>query len=519
MTLDNHMEPNLVEYWPQLAFYNIWEAGISKTGAQDVNKALVLSSIRLREHDYRKAIDYSWEQRKNANNPATSVPLTGRAPDLAALEDMFRQKQCVVKKRSLDPMRGRWQYFSRDTELNRYVPKDESILMQEYAEFVYDSTEDPNWNNEAAVKNSFQRLLRKIPRLEDTKMDVLEPHKILALNGCFDLKTGIFSPPRPHLRGLFNTASIPLNLATGYNTPAFDALLADCFAGDEILMQRATEMIGALISPVKTKRSIFIFQGVGNGGKTRLARLVTRRILRGAGVFVGSDFSDLADENLKRADTPYSLVFIRDSVDKTVAPKQRSFLKSYGDSGYDEEEPTYKILVCTNHAICTGDNGYVEKPLKNRCVVLSFPREMDNSNPLVENFEELYLDKELPAIVFACLRAYSNVLRNGGQFSGSCELNAVVEPNEETTPQEVPKADDKDSLEHLLDRCFEPCAEADKAMNSGRILQILQSVDPSLQVSAEALGSVIKEHFRDSYNAKRTSAGMVYNLRVREDVN
>ena len=507
-------------YVPTFNLSNIGLAGLSLQGAQEVNKAFVLSEMRLREYDYKKGIDFIWNQRNNGNSPVASVPLTKCEPDLVALGDQFIQQNVIVKKRSTDPRYGQYQYFGRDNDLNRHVVMTDSVLWQRYCNHVFDNIDDVTWDNEAVLKRGFRRMLHKIPLLEKSGLDVVKPTEVMALDSKFDLMSGTFYSKIAHLRGIFNTASIPLNLLNGCDeTPAFDAFLRDCFGENETMIQRAMEMIGALISPVKSKQSLFVFQGVGNGGKTRLARLVVNRILKRYGVFVGSDFSDLADDDLKRADSPYSLVFIRDSVDKAVAPKQRSFLKSYGDAGYDDAEPTYKLLICTNNAICTGENGFVEKPLLNRVVVLSFPKAMDNDDPIVANFEELYLEKELPAIVLGCLHAYSAVLRNGGQFSGFCELNSVVEPNGEITQQEEPRSNIKATVKQVLDRCFEPCNEADSEMTTTKILQIVQSFDRSLQASPECVGRILKEHYGDRLVSRRMAAGMCYGLRFRESPN
>lgn len=515
MYAQNNIQPYGAGYVPAFNPYNTGLAGLSLQGAQEVNKALALSEIRLREHDAKQAIDFTWHQREQEGNPTTSIPAVGRPPDLAALSSSFVAEKQLVKKRSANPQFGRWRYYERDQELNRHLPCEEKMLLDEYFEYVFDHAEDPNWDNEAALKKSFSRMLHSVPRIEESGMIILKPTQVLARDCCFDLISGIFTPNPVHPSGIFNTASVPLDLLNGLDeTPAFDALLRDCFAGDMLLIRRAMEMIGALISPIKVKRSIFIFQGVGNGGKTRLARLVVQHILQGYGVYIGNDFSDLADEELKKAHTPFSLVYIRDSVDKTIAPKQRSYLKSYGDSGYNANEPTYKILLCTNHAIYTGDNGHVEKPFLNRCIVLSFPKEMDMTDPMVENFEELHLEKELPSIVLNCLRAYSRVFQNKGLFSGNCQLNDVIEANTALSATIPPN--DASNLGEILLRALEPINNSEPSMTTGKILEWLQSNHPELQASPETIGRALRERFGENVVSKRTSAGMCYGLRFRE---
>lgn len=490
--------------------------GLTSAGMHEAAKHYLLSRIDLDKHNATKAIDHYWDQQQNGSAPNASIPLAGRAPDLVALGKKFIADFSIVKKSAFDPRRGRFVHFVRDKRLNRHVHVSEDVLKQMFYDFVFDNIDDLAWDDESAMRRAFRRMLHAIPLLSETHMTVLEPTKIVALDSVFDLKTGTLIPEIQYPQGLFNTSSIPIKLLSGtYEHPAFDAVLTDCFDVDAILKQRAKELIGKLLSPMKSKSSIIVFQGVGNAGKTRLARLVVRHILHGAGVFIGNDFSDLGDDALKIADNSYSLVFIRDSVDKAISPKQRSYLKSYGDAGYDDGEPTYQLLICTNNELYTGDNGFVEKPLLNRCVVLSFPKAMDSTNPLVEHFEELHMESELPSIVMSCLKAYSEVLQRGGQFSGSCELNAVVEPNGEAAPQEAPMPDSKVTLEQLLDRCFELCDEADPAMTSTAILEHLQSLDPTLQASPETMGRVVRDHFGAPLVPKRLSAGMCYNLRRR----
>ena len=53
--------------------------------------------------------------------------------------------------------------------------------------------------------------------------------------------------------------------------------------------------------------------------------------------------------------------------------------------------------------------------------------------------------------------------------------------------------DTREELEQALDLCFELCDEADPAMTTANILDCLKRLDPTLEVSPETMGRVLRD--------------------------
>ena len=123
---------------------------------------------------------------------------------------------------------------------------------------------DRTWMNLQSTISALQ--MSNVIRVSDTQL--------VFFDGIYDLNRGefkIFNGTK-----IFNEVSFLMNWSqTGEETPVFDALLANIFDGDESKINLIYEFIGAMLSAVVTLKKIFIFQGVSQAGKSRLARINT----------------------------------------------------------------------------------------------------------------------------------------------------------------------------------------------------------------------------------------------------
>ena len=69
-----------------------------------------------------------------------------------------------------------------------------------------------------------------------------------------------------------------------------------------------------------------------------------------------------------------------------------------------------KILATTNHPIVTESDSSVDKALYNRLAVIPFANVMDNSDPEVSAYEDVYFEMERDAIISKALKAFHKVL-------------------------------------------------------------------------------------------------------------
>ena len=455
------------------------------------------------------------------------MDIVNKSADLLNLARQFIDEFAVVKIRSSTSSTG-WTYMIRDIDDNRHIPVSDNNLFFHFVDYVYDSIDDEIEVEDTKLKKNWKRAAHKILPLHKSSLTALKNEEIMFLDGIFNIKTGKLYPLKPGAK-YYNRFSLLLNSKRYVKQPTvFNLMLSDMFNGDMEMIHFSYEVIGALISSTVPLKSIFLFQGKSNGGKTRLANIIVR-ILNNIGVYSCNDISDITDDWVQKNAQNYRLFYIKDSVDKKMTPKQRSNLKGFADGGDLESDSTFKILICSNHKIHTeNDKSLVEKALQNRFVVLPFPKPMDNTDERVANFESYFLKEEMQDIVFQALWAFKGVLDNGGKFSLDIPVNSCVEDdykNEESGDfyEEIvnidpilPVIDIKTQIVQILEQHFELIPEADPNMTTTTIISIIKQIDPSLEISPEFLGKVLAKHYGEKLKDIRNSKGKFYSLALKQ---
>ena len=156
-----------------------------------------------------------------------------------------------------------------------------------------------------------------------------------------------------------------------------------------------------------TLKKIFIFQSVSQGGKSRLARIVCALFDEGEVVFLDK-LSEINQDYVQRNLSNCRLIYIDEASDKKILPAQASTLKTIA-SGCRRA----KILIGTNHALYTGNDGFVEPALLNRFAVLPFEKAMSNTDPNVSAFEDVFFEKEKKFIIKKSLLRFQRMLARG----------------------------------------------------------------------------------------------------------
>ena len=129
------------------------------------------------------------------------------------------------------------------------------------------------------------KLQSTIPALQISGLRKMTEYQLVFFDGFYDLNKGEFKFLNDTT--VFNDVSFLMNWSqTEEETPAFDALLADIFDGDETKINLTYEFIGAMLSAIPTLKKIFIMQGVSQAGKSRLARIICALFDEGEVVFL-----------------------------------------------------------------------------------------------------------------------------------------------------------------------------------------------------------------------------------------
>ena len=504
-----------------VSLQQIAEVGLKLEAAHDLNKKMVEHSVDLQNlylknmenerHQFEikriKALDFSPQNSSaGANNGGDEVALIApKKIDWRELITSFIIEKSLVKER----FNSSQNFLIRDSDCNRHVVINVQDLQYEFNDFVDNQYGLEVDYSEIKLNKAFRQMLRQIPSVEKADLIKLSENELMFANGYLNLVSNKFYPLDD--RKYFNKFSILTDYnSTAPNPDVFDAVLDDMFKGKEDSIYLAYQLIGALISPVSTLKRIYVFQGVSNGGKTRLANVIYR-LLNGEGIFTFNTVSDITTDELIKQSYSFRLAYIKDCSRHKLKDKQVSYLKSYADGGHLQNSATFKILICTNSPIVTGDNGFLAESLRNRFVTLPFPAAMDNASVEVANFEEYYFEKEKDGIIKKALEAFSEVLQSGGKFAVDYPINAVVEAISEEDGDEVgqlsaPNAKIKQVVEENFD-FTEDCN-----LSAKEVFTQLNDILPNAVKDPASMGRKLANIFGDDLKSRRTNECTFYNL-------
>ena len=197
------------------------------------------------------------------------------------------------------------------------------------------------------------------------------------------------------------------------------------------------------------------------------------------------------------------LIYIDEASDKKILPAQASMLKTIA-SGCRRT----KILVGTNHALYTGDNGFIEPALRNRFAVLPFEKPMANEDPKVSAFEDAFFEEEKNSIIKKSLLHFQGMLARG-LFCKNFPLNEVI------TVEKTFDARDEQLRKVLLEK-YEITPEVIPETTSQSIAVQVNQVLPGVVKNNATLGIKLSEIYGGKLKSQHLSKGMVYNLRAIE---
>ncbi|MBR5163180.1 MAG: hypothetical protein IKW79_04075 [Schwartzia sp.] len=520
--------------WGYLSVGDIGAAGFSVQQARHLNTLCIERGIDVayRRLIYQATLDFLKCKRILDNESVCAVDANGRTLlppsqiDYRAFVPEFVSSRWLCKTRSTTNRTG-WRYLIYDSESRRHVAIDTKELRFEFETFLYELARDGDMPTQTFRDQLFEMVLRAVPLVEKSGLRILSASEIPFANGIYDITTDRFTAFARD-DAYFSMFAMLFNFDPDAPNPdGFDALLSDSFQGNTNLIQLAYEIIGALIAPGPTLKKIYVFQGVSGGGKTRLAEIVMR-LLDEVDITACNTVADIVDENLVKDARDCRLVYIKEVTKNKLSGKQISYLKSFADGGKSRYATAFKMLMCTNYKIVTGDNNFLEPALANRFAVLPFPQPMENTADHVKNFEEMHFEQEKQGIALKALRTFRNVINNGGRFSLEFPVNQIVEKQEATpdlTADEHARVNkllmepcvqpSSDRFDALVECLFELTKEVNPDIPAECALALLNQVVPGIVVDVTSLGKRLRSHFGEAFLKDRLHGKMCYNLRLR----
>ncbi len=500
-------------------------------GLIDIDLSISKSQAMFKEKLRKKQIlkQYEDSQKKIAGLQQSDETLVDSSLGWKKFEDNFITKYAIAKIR----VQGKtdWQYAFLERDDNRHIVVGSAYLSSEYLAYIDEQLADNINFPQGHFNRSMQRLLYKIPRLEKSNLIQLQPQQVMMNNGFLDVQVLKFTPVLPDQRHKFFTLfSLDIDFnPTMQNPDAFDALLWDSLGSQEAV-DLAYEQIGAILTPVTTIKKIFAFQGKSQGGKTRISNIITR-LMPSDDTKVLDSLSKISEDKQidTQLDTLVRLVYVQEVGKNKLPAKQIVKLKAFADGSNLRETNAFKILLNTNYPIVTGDNLSLEPALANRLSVLPFPKAMDNTNPAVASFEDVYFEKEKPDIIIKALLAFSKVLRNKNTFSYQFEPNICIDIEDDeqqfssslsdtdrqnfSDALQTSRSNTQPKISQLFDENFRIVENLDSDMTTDFIFKAINKTFPGALKDRASTGKRLNQHFGNKLKSARNNRGdTCYNL-------
>lgn len=344
------------------------------------------------------------------------------------------------------------------------------------------------------------------PALDDSELQIADGNQTFFPNGYFDIKSGNFCPC--DTVEWFHNFCIPYDYDENASNPDnFDQILSQLFDGDETKIKLAYQIIGALISEVRSLKEIYVFQGVTNSGKTTLASIILKLLDKHERKKLNS-VTEITDDALKKLSKSVRVVCIKDSGQEALKVNSVSYLKSYASGDFEEDEIYFTMLLQTNNPIYSDKSGNIEKALHDRFLVLPFAKDMktglgDTQVDPIQDFMDNHFEKEKRGIVKKALEALHEVMSSGKRFVHRFPLNECVggtinvsRPERENTSKELSTGIDKmNELHKLIETCFDVVdfanfqANPKECVKAQDLLEIVKKKLPVFgQASVNSLG-------------------------------
>lgn len=213
-------------------------------------------------------------------------------------------------------------------------------------------------------------------------------------------------------------------------TPVFDKFLYDISGGDEELIKRILQVIGYMLTPDNSAKALFLFQGIGNSGKSILSEVIFQ-------LFNSESTATLKVHNFGDRFSLSTLIgksfcLSADLPSGYLSDKSVSIIKQVtGGDHIDVEEKfkshqTFKcrakMLFVTNHSFLTKE---YDPAFESRIVCIPFAYAVDKNAQ--DRFLKEKLLREKNGIVFKAIQAYFDLRKNNYRFAGDYKVNENLE--------------------------------------------------------------------------------------------
>lgn len=264
------------------------------------------------------------------------------------------------------------------------------------------------------------------------------------LNGNLNVRTGYFLPGHsPNIFTTFMLSCQYLGPNCGYECPNFDRLLNRITGGDPDMTERLWQIFGYCLTPDIDAKKGFLFQGVGDSGKTKLSLYLSSFFP--ADRVSGLSIHDLGGRFSAAELRNVSLCVSGDLPSEELKSKTVGIIKALSggdllstDVKFKAHSRFYyegKFIMVSNHPLLTKAK---DKAFENRIVAVPFNFSVppEEQNPRLLND----LDTEKDVVASKAIDAYFRLKADHYRFAGTYVMNtspALYEDDDFSLSQNV----------------------------------------------------------------------------------
>ena len=249
-------------------------AYIAKKNA-DVQAAYQMAQIKQQEALWKNSLK---QNRKGSPIPTedndSDAVADSKSSDLQELFNRFVQEFHVfyVPRHKINLPKI---YYSFSPDILSFQAQTEKDLRINFSAYILEHSKEAI--SPQKFNSFFPVFLNQIVEFDASGLRLLPQDQILFKNGLYDLATGNFQPDVHH-EEYFAPYIVDFDFSPTKKRPTyFERYLTAIFGDNEDSKTLLYEIFGAVLSNHPSK-SIFLFQGVTDGGKSRLARILCRLV-------------------------------------------------------------------------------------------------------------------------------------------------------------------------------------------------------------------------------------------------
>lgn len=514
-----------------------------KSKRLDYNKASIEIAKTRSEHDET----IRFEEEKKIKNISTSQndDVGVKVDYHLIIQELIKQN--IIARDKEEDADGNYPLVMWDERLKCYrclTRKDESNrLFSAFKKLTYAKYGYGISISDTKIEEHIKALrFETAPTIEDWELIRAKENQIFFGNGYYDFDEAKFC--ETDTKKYLHYNSIVFDYNENASAPSYYDEMINGMFDDEDARKLAKQIHGALLFEGNLK-SIFILQGVSQGGKSTYAE-VPIKLLPKSYVQNLTAISDIDASKVHNLVNKARILYIDDAPNKPLNPNTVSYMKSCS-RGVSGDAVYHKIMIGTNHALYSEKGtASIEEALGERVVVLPFKKNFkeifekgsEDKKVVYREIRDYFLnhfEEEKQGIVREIIAAFQEVYDNDKIFKINYTLNGCVASVRNVSPTNSAGNTESENfdtdgdmkeelsekerrLSELIDSDFDFTDDEEYYMRSEDVFKYVDEKLPQYFGRKEEVGKALIKLFGDSIKwSKRKDNKTWYKIKISED--